>query len=196
MATAIIPRPPWCHPASTKANTTTTTVSLAATTTATVSTTDNSVYSKDASTTNECTSIAGNFDGHPDALVQCRVHHPMQHVQGCIGSLQTSPLSDYSLRVTPMATKEPSKTTMMNKYTFFTGCFDGHDNAPIHYCANCKLPDGRGPRLCQETSERDTANKRSLELCASIVLIFECGCCVCCVCDVFLTGLVLGNWYP
>ena len=26
--------------------------------------------------------------------------------------------------------------------------------------------------LCQETSRRDTANKRSLELCASIVLIF------------------------
>ena len=25
---------------------------------------------------------------------------------------------------------------------------------------------------CQETSERDTANKRSLELCASIVLVF------------------------
>ena len=25
---------------------------------------------------------------------------------------------------------------------------------------------------CQETSRRDTANKRSLELCASIVLIF------------------------
>ena len=26
--------------------------------------------------------------------------------------------------------------------------------------------------ICQETSRRDTANKRSLELCASIVLIF------------------------
>jgi hypothetical protein len=25
---------------------------------------------------------------------------------------------------------------------------------------------------CQETSERDTANKRSLELCTSIVLVF------------------------
>ena len=49
---------------------------------------------------------------------------------------------------------------------------------------------------CQETSERDTANKRSLELCASIVLVFSGGCCVWCVCDVFLTGLVLSNWYP
>jgi hypothetical protein len=28
------------------------------------------------------------------------------------------------------------------------------------------------PPICQETSRRDTANKRSLELCASIVLIF------------------------
>jgi len=47
---------------------------------------------------------------------------------------------------------------------------------------------------CQETS--DTANKHSLELCASIVLVFLGGCCMWCVCDVFLTGLVLGNWYP
>jgi hypothetical protein len=29
---------------------------------------------------------------------------------------------------------------------------------------------------CQETSTRDTANKRSLELCASIVLLFLGGC--------------------
>jgi len=32
-----------------------------------------------------------------------------------------------------------------------------------------KVPVNMG---CQETSRRDTANKRSLELCASIVLIF------------------------
>jgi len=32
--------------------------------------------------------------------------------------------------------------------------------------------------FCQETSRRDTANKRSLELCASIMLVFLGGCCV------------------
>jgi hypothetical protein len=26
--------------------------------------------------------VAGNFDYHADAAVQCRVHHPMEHIQG------------------------------------------------------------------------------------------------------------------
>ncbi len=40
---------------------------------------------------------------------------------------------------------------------------------------------------CQETSTRDTANKRSLELCASIVLLFLDGCSKWYVSVVFLT---------
>ncbi len=49
---------------------------------------------------------------------------------------------------------------------------------------------------CQETSTRDTANKRSLELCATIVLVLlEDGCCKWCVSVVFLPGQVIGNWY-
>ncbi len=47
---------------------------------------------------------------------------------------------------------------------------------------------------CQETSTRDTANKCSLELCASIVLLFLDGCSEWYVSVVFLTGQVLGNW--
>ncbi len=46
---------------------------------------------------------------------------------------------------------------------------------------------------CQETSSRDTANKYSLELCASIVLLPLDGCSEWCVSVVFLTGQVLGN---
>ncbi len=49
--------------------------------------------------------------------------------------------------------------------------------------------------LCRETSTRDTANKRSLELCASIVHVFLDGCSEWYFSVVFLTGQVLGNWY-
>jgi hypothetical protein len=44
---------------------------------------------------------------------------------------------------------------------------------------------------CQETLTRDTANKCSLELCASIVLLFLDGCSEWYVSVVFLTGQVL-----
>jgi hypothetical protein len=52
----------------------------------------------------------------------------------------------------------------------------------------------RPSQNCQETSTRDTANKRSLQLCASIVLLFLDGCSEWYVSVVFLTGQVLGNW--
>ncbi len=52
----------------------------------------------------------------------------------------------------------------------------------------------RHPR-CQETSMRDTANKHSLELCASIVHVFLDGCSKWYVSVVFLAGQVLSNWY-
>ena len=31
--------------------------------------------------TNECTSVAGNFDGHAYVPMQCGAHHPMEHIQ-------------------------------------------------------------------------------------------------------------------
>jgi hypothetical protein len=42
--------------------------------------------------------------------------------------------------------------------------------------------------ICQDNSTRDTANKRSLELCASIVYLFLDGCSKWYVSIVFLTG--------
>jgi hypothetical protein len=49
---------------------------------------------------------------------------------------------------------------------------------------------------CQETSTRDTADKRSLELYAPIVLILlEDGCGEWCVSVVFLPGQVINNRY-
>jgi hypothetical protein len=37
---------------------------------------------KEVATTNKCTSPAGNFGGNADAVVQCRAHCPMNHIQG------------------------------------------------------------------------------------------------------------------
>jgi hypothetical protein len=38
---------------------------------------------KEAVTTNECTSVTGHFDSsHGGAMVQYRVHRPMEEVQG------------------------------------------------------------------------------------------------------------------
>jgi hypothetical protein len=42
------------------------------------------VKQKKAATTNECTSIAGHFDGHAEALKQSMRHCPMEDVQGHI----------------------------------------------------------------------------------------------------------------
>jgi len=41
---------------------------------------------KYAAAANECTSVAGHFDGHGGAPVQYEGHHPMQHYQGFTGS--------------------------------------------------------------------------------------------------------------
>jgi hypothetical protein len=57
---------------------------------------------------NQCTSVAGLFDGHADVLVQCCSYCPMQHVQGYTGSLWTPPSGNYSLRIF-LASKGNSK---------------------------------------------------------------------------------------
>jgi hypothetical protein len=81
--------------------------------------------------TNKCTSVAGHFDGHADALKQYTQHHPMQHVQGYTGSHWMPPLGDYLLRIAPAAARAIIKQLTMKKYTYFAGHFDGHGNAPV-----------------------------------------------------------------
>ena len=62
---------------------------------------------------NECTSIAGHFNGHAEALKQYMQHSPMQHVQGHTGSHWTLPSGDYLLRIAPEAAlATANKTTM------------------------------------------------------------------------------------
>jgi len=46
---------------------------------------------------NECTSVAGHFDGHAEAMKQYMRHRPMQHVHGYSGSHWTLPSGNYSL---------------------------------------------------------------------------------------------------
>ena len=60
---------------------------------------------KKAMMTNKCTSIAGHFDGHADALKRYEVHRLMQHDQGYTGSLCMLPSGDYSLHIAPVAAR-------------------------------------------------------------------------------------------
>jgi hypothetical protein len=53
----------------------------------------------------KCRQIAGNFDGHADAAVQCMADCPIAHIQGFTRS-NWMPLSGKSLRcITPAAAK-------------------------------------------------------------------------------------------
>jgi hypothetical protein len=84
--------------------------------------------------TNKCTSVVGYFDGHGGALGQYRWHRPMRHVQGYLRSHWTLPSGDYLLCIAPVAATATGKQTTMNKYTYFSGHFDGHGHAPVHDC--------------------------------------------------------------
>jgi hypothetical protein len=41
------------------------------------------------------------------------------------------PLSNYLLRIAPAVARATGKQTTINKYTYFSGRFDDHGNAPI-----------------------------------------------------------------
>jgi hypothetical protein len=55
----------------------------------------------------------------------------MGHVQGYLGSHWMPPSGNYSLCIAPVAAKATDKQTTINKYTYFAGRFDGHDDAPV-----------------------------------------------------------------
>jgi hypothetical protein len=94
--------------------------------------------------TNKSNSVAGHFDDHGGAPGQYILHFSMQHVQGYLRSHWMLPSGDYSLRITPAAAKATGKLTMMNKYTYFSGHFDGHGNAPIRNCVHCPMEEVQG----------------------------------------------------
>jgi hypothetical protein len=47
------------------------------------------------------TTVATHFDGHNDAPLQCRVHRPIEGVQGFTRSHWTPPSGEYFLRIIP-----------------------------------------------------------------------------------------------
>ena len=53
--------------------------------------------------TNECTSVAGNFDGHAYVAMQCGAHHPMEHIQVFTRSHWMLPLGDCLHRIATAA---------------------------------------------------------------------------------------------
>jgi len=48
-----------------------------------------------STTTKKCRQIAGNFDHHADAAVQCRAHRPLEHIQGFTRSHWMLPSGEY-----------------------------------------------------------------------------------------------------
>jgi hypothetical protein len=62
---------------------------------------------------NECSFVAGHFDGHGGAQVQYGAHHPMQHDQGITRSHWTPPSGNYLLRIAPAAGRATINTMMM-----------------------------------------------------------------------------------
>jgi hypothetical protein len=92
----------------------------------------------------KCTSSAGRFDGHGNPPVQYEEHCPIQHVQCYTGSHWMPPLGDYSLCIAPVAARATGKQTKMNKYTYFSGCFDGHSNVLARNCMHCLMEEVQG----------------------------------------------------
>jgi hypothetical protein len=105
---------------------------------------------KKAAATNECTLVAGHFDGHAEAMKQYMGRRPMQHVQGYSGSHWTLPSGDYSLIGLLLAPYYPCDRQSINqqnnnaKYTHFAGCFDGHREGAVPYPAHCPMEGVQG----------------------------------------------------
>ncbi len=68
---------------------------------------------------NKCTYVVGHFYGHSSFPGLYRQHHPMQHVQGCLGSHWTLPSGNYLLCIAPVAAMATGKQTTINNYTYF-----------------------------------------------------------------------------
>jgi hypothetical protein len=106
---------------------------------------------KKATATNECTSIAGHFDGHVDTLKHYMRHSPMKQIQSHTRCPWMPPLVDYSISIAPAATRVTGKQTLMKKYTYFSGHFDGHGDSPVRYRAHHLIKEVQGFTRCYWT---------------------------------------------
>ena len=64
-------------------------------------------------TENECTSVAGHFDGLVETLKRYMKNCPMKHDQGFTGSRWSLPLGDYLLRIAPAAARATINATIV-----------------------------------------------------------------------------------
>jgi hypothetical protein len=68
----------------------------------------------------------------------------MQHVQGNSGSHWTPALGNYLLQIAPAAARETGKQTIINKYTYKAGRFDGPGDALVPNRAHRPMEDVQG----------------------------------------------------
>ena len=95
---------------------------------------------------NKCTSIAGHFDGHAEALKQFMWHHRMDDVR-CPGPYRKPLDAAIGRLLAPHCSRGcqgDSKQTTINKYTHFAGRFDGHHDAVVQYRAHCSMEEVQG----------------------------------------------------
>ena len=62
---------------------------------------------------NKCTSVAGHFDGHAEALKGYMWHRLMQHIQGYSQSHWMPPSGNYLLSIAPAASRVTENKSKM-----------------------------------------------------------------------------------
>jgi hypothetical protein len=92
--------------------------------------------SKKPVATNECTSVAGHFDGRAEALKRYMRHRPMQHDQGFHKSHVMPPSGDYWLCIALTAARAIQQTKLRCKCVHFADHFDGSGGALVLYPAH------------------------------------------------------------
>jgi hypothetical protein len=75
---------------------------------------------------------------------QYRWNRPMCHAQGYLGSHWMQQLGNYLLHIAPAAARALANKTTSKTYTYFTGRFDGHGNAPVRCHVHCPMEDVQG----------------------------------------------------
>jgi hypothetical protein len=83
---------------------------------------------------NKCTSFAGRFDGPADAPWQCRMHFPMEEVQGFGRSHWILVIGQVSTVYCPSGHQGHIQNNDDEKHTYFASHSDGHGDAPVSYC--------------------------------------------------------------
>jgi hypothetical protein len=101
----------------------------------------------------KCRQIAGNFDHHADAAVQCGVHRPMEHIQGFTRSPWMLPLGKCLCRIAPAAVmvhELVENTQNTNKKLFSASNL--RYNQPLVVCEKFIPQNGPSTQLINATS--------------------------------------------